>query len=55
MFRSVVAMEPARQAEYLTLLAQEARLLEFALQGDGIEARNAACEVQRALERDGRR
>jgi hypothetical protein len=35
------AMEPARQAEYLTLLAQEARLLEFALQGEGIEARNA--------------
>jgi hypothetical protein len=44
------AMEPARQAEYLTLLAQEARLLEFALQGDGIEARNAASELQRALE-----
>lgn len=45
------AMEPARQAEYLTLLAQEARLLEFALEGDGVDAQNAACRLQLALER----
>jgi len=44
------AMEPARQAEYLTLLAQEARLLEFALQGDGVNAQSAACGLQFALE-----
>lgn len=44
------AMEPSRQAEYLALLAQEARLLEFAVQGDGIDAGKAACGLQRALE-----
>ena len=45
-----VAMEPVQQAEYLTLLAQEARLLEFALKGDGTSVRNAACGLQQALE-----
>lgn len=44
------AMEPARQAEYLTLLAQEARLLEFALQGDSTRAQSAASGLQLALE-----
>jgi hypothetical protein len=43
-------MESSRQAEYLTLLAQEARLLEFALQGHGVNEQSAACGLQFALE-----
>lgn len=42
--------EPARQAEHLAALAREARLLEFALQGDSAAARLLAVDVEAALE-----
>lgn len=42
--------DPARQAEYLASLAREARLLEFALEGDGDAARRLAADLELALE-----
>ena len=43
--------DPALQAKHLAALAREARLLEFALRGDGEEARVLADEFEAALER----
>lgn len=43
-------LEPARQAEYLAMLAQEARLLEFSLEGGDFESRRIGDRLQRALE-----
>ncbi len=39
------------EAEHLAALAQEARLLEFALDGDGDAARRLASDLKAALER----
>lgn len=43
-------LEPARQAEHLAMLAQEARLLEFCLEGEDSESRRIGDRLQRALE-----
>ena len=43
-------LEPAKQAEYLAMLAQEARLLEFSLGGEDSESRSIGDRLQRALE-----
>ena len=43
-------LEPARQAEYLAMLAQEARLLEFSLEAEDSESRRIGHRLQRALE-----
>ncbi len=43
-------LEPARQAEHLAMLAQEARLLEFSLEGEDSESRRIGDRLQRALE-----
>lgn len=43
-------LDPARQAEYLAMLAQEARLLEFSLEGEDSESRRIGDRLQRALE-----
>ena len=43
--------DPGLQAKHLAALAREARLFEFALLGDGEEARALAGEVEAALER----
>lgn len=43
-------LEPARQAEYLAMLAQEARLLEFSLEAEDSESRRIGDRLQRALE-----
>jgi hypothetical protein len=43
-------LEPARQAEYLAMLAQEARLLEFSLEAGDSESRRIGDHLQRALE-----
>lgn len=45
------APDAQQQAERLAMLAREARLLEFALQGDGAAARSVAADLERALER----
>jgi hypothetical protein len=42
--------DPARQAERLVALAREARLLEFALDGESDIARRLASELEAALE-----
>jgi hypothetical protein len=42
--------DTARQAAYLASLAGEARLLEFALEGDGDAARRLAADLESALE-----
>jgi hypothetical protein len=42
--------DPARQAEHLAALAREARLLEFALEGDGVTERRLAVELESAIE-----
>ena len=42
--------DPARQAEVLASLAREARLLEFALEGDGDAALRLATDLESALE-----
>jgi hypothetical protein len=42
--------DPARHAEQLVALAREARLLEFALDGDGDGARQLAADLESALE-----
>lgn len=44
-----IAMEHTSQAERLTALAQEARLLEFGLEGDGEAARALAAQLEQAL------
>ena len=41
--------KPANQADHLTALAQEARLLEFGLEGDGDAARAVAADLESAL------
>ncbi|MGB2815966.1 MAG: hypothetical protein WBC37_01975 [Burkholderiaceae bacterium] len=43
-------LEPAKQAEYLAMLAQDARLLQFSLQGEDSESRRIGDRLQRALE-----
>jgi len=47
---ALMSGDPAHQAEQLAALAREARLLEFALQGDSDAARLLAAEVESALE-----
>ncbi len=42
--------DPARQAQQLAALAREARLLEFALRGEGDTARTLASDIEAALE-----
>jgi len=44
-------LEPAKQAEYLAMLAQEARLLEFSRAGDDDSSARIGERLQRALER----
>lgn len=41
--------DPLNQADQLTALAQEARLLEFGLEGDGDAARRLAADLESAL------
>lgn len=48
---AAIAPDAQQQAERLAMLAREARLLEFALQGDGAGARSVAADLERALER----
>lgn len=43
-------LEPGSQAEFLAALAQEARLLEFSLEGEDAESRTVGARLQRALE-----
>jgi hypothetical protein len=43
-------LEPAKQAEYLAMLAQDARLLQFSLQAEDSESRRVGDRLQRALE-----
>ncbi len=43
-------LEPAKQAEYLAMLAQEARLLEFSLAGEDTKSATIGDRLQRALE-----
>ena len=43
-------LEPAKQAEYLAMLAQEARLLEFSLAGEDASSARIGDRLQRALE-----
>jgi hypothetical protein len=43
-------LEPGSQAEFLAALAQEARLLEFSLEGEDTESRTIGARLQRALE-----
>jgi hypothetical protein len=45
------ALDPAKQAEYLAMLAQEARLLEFSLAGEDTASTRIGDRLQRALER----
>jgi hypothetical protein len=45
-----IDLEPAKQAEYLAMLAQDARLLQFALQGEDDVSRRIGARLQRALE-----
>jgi hypothetical protein len=45
-----IDLEPAKQAEYLAMLAQDARLLQFALQGEDDVSRRIGALLQRALE-----
>ncbi len=47
---AMMSGDPARQAEHLAALAREARLLEFALQGDTEAARDLAADLEAALE-----
>ena len=44
-------LEPAKQAEYLAMLAQEARLLQFSLEAEDSDSRRIGDGLQRALER----
>jgi len=43
-------LEPARQAEYLTMLAQEARLLQFSLAAEDADSQRIGGQLQQALE-----
>jgi hypothetical protein len=43
-------LEPARQAEYLAMLAQEARLLEFSLESADTASTRIGDRLQKALE-----
>jgi hypothetical protein len=43
-------LEPSKQAEYLALLAQEARLLQFSLEIDDAPTKRIGDSLQRALE-----
>ena len=43
-------LEPAKQADYLAMLAQEARLLQFSLEAGDTESRRIGDRLQRALE-----
>jgi len=43
------ASQPRDQADHLTALAHEARLLEFGLDGDGDAARSLAADLKTAL------
>ncbi len=43
-------LEPAKQAEYLAMLAQDARLLEFSLGAEDRNSRSIGDRLQRALE-----
>jgi hypothetical protein len=43
-------LEPAKQAEYLAMLAQEARLLQFSLESDDAPTKRVGDGLQRALE-----
>lgn len=47
--RSHEPLVDMNHAERLTALAQEARLLEFGLEGDGEEARSMAAQLEGAL------
>lgn len=44
------ALDPARQAEYLAMLAQDARLLQFSLAGGDADSTTIGDRLQRALE-----
>lgn len=44
-------LEPAKQAQYLAMLAQEARLLQFSLAAEDSDSRRIGDGLQRALER----
>jgi hypothetical protein len=44
-------LQPAKQAEYLTMLAQEARLLELSLEAADPDSTRIGDSLQRALER----
>ena len=44
-------LEPAKQAEYLAMLAQEARLLEFSLEAEDRDCTRIGARLQRALVR----
>lgn len=44
-------LEPAKQAKYLAMLAQEARLLQFSLAAEDSDSRRIGDGLQRALER----
>lgn len=46
----LIAADPARQAARLVALAREARLLEFALKGEGDAACSLASDIEAALE-----
>jgi hypothetical protein len=43
-------LEPAKQAEYLAMLAQDARLLEFSLEAADSDSKRIGDRLQRALE-----
>ncbi|MGZ9031582.1 MAG: hypothetical protein ACXW2G_09420 [Burkholderiaceae bacterium] len=45
-----IGLEPTKQAEYLAMLAQDARLLQFSLEGEDPESRRIGDRLQRALE-----
>lgn len=43
-------LDPATQAEFLAVLAQDARLLRFSLEGEDAATRSIGARLQRALE-----
>ena len=45
-----IGLEPAKQAEYLTMLAQEARLLQFSLAAEDPNFQRIGGQLQQALE-----
>jgi hypothetical protein len=46
----IAGLDPREQAQILNELAHEARLIEFAVDGDGAEARAVGTVLERALE-----